>query len=244
MQILTIHEELEIEEDIPDEQEDILRSFDKSIIQELLEEPDVDFQSFRANGLVSPVTFSGGLQYRGWYNLKDGRSRWCPRQSRYLGRKGKHKGLDIFSDEKTVVNAIIDGRIQYNPRGAQLGGWGNHIYLYFKKTGKVYVAVYSHLDASSKFSGVKNVDAGDQIGFVGCTGNAGKNGVCDRMHSCQLADGSSFTPISDHLHFELMEADTAKRVDPISFFPWKIEYATTNVCSICPQNRQDGGEKN
>jgi murein DD-endopeptidase MepM/ murein hydrolase activator NlpD len=178
---------------------------------------------------------NGTPRYRGWYHQSNGRSRWCPKQSKFGGRGGDHKGVDLSSDKNEDLYAIVDGNIEYNPRGSQLDGWGNHIYLYFTHNRKRYIAVYAHLDKSSAFEGVKAVRKGARIGRAGCTGNAGKGGICDRTHKCRKSDGPLFTPVSDHLHLELITLPDNSKIAPVAFFGWKIEYADDERCFMCPE---------
>jgi murein DD-endopeptidase MepM/ murein hydrolase activator NlpD len=178
----------------------------------------------------------GNPRYRRWYPQPDGTSKWCPKQSRFGGRGGDHKGVDLESEGNAEIRAITAGNIEYNVVNDP-NGWGNHIYLYFKRNGETYIAVYAHLDPGSQFTGTKAVKAGDWIGLAGCTGNAG-GGVCDRTHKCVGTDGQPFIAIADHLHLELKKRisqnpEKWEQVDPVKFFGWTVEHENETRCTNC-----------
>lgn len=181
---------------------------------------------------------AGTPRYRVWYNQSDGSSKWCPKQSRFGGRGGGHQGVDLDSNGNTPLLAIAAGTIEYNPRNDP-DGWGNHIYLYFKRDTdtNTYIAVYAHLDPISAFPSPKAVRAGDAIGTAGCTGNAG-GGTCDRTHKCRGADGVEFVTKEDHLHLELkrrisVTPEKWEQLDPVKFFGWNVKYEADNDCGMC-----------
>jgi len=87
-----------------------------------------------------------------------------------LGRDqsvGAHSATDIATAKGTPMYAIADGEI-YS------AGWnsayGNLVRLKFKYNGKIYYAVYSHLDSYSVKAG-DLVKKGQEIAKVGNTGN-------------------------------------------------------------------------
>ena len=178
----------------------------------------------------------GAAEYRGWYHITGSRrSRWCPRQSRFGGPRpgGSHGGTDLYSHGRETLLAITSGTIEYRP--PQPTGWGNHIYLYFKRrlpgdsAPRNLIAVYAHVDPSSAFSGVKSVAPGDIIGRAGCSGNAGNAGACWRSYEC-----SGRIAAEDHLHLELFPAgDPDGKIDPVRFFGWTVKFDTDDRCSEC-----------
>ena len=131
----------------------------------------------------------------------------------------------------TPLYAVATGYAEYNDT-RNPDGWGNFIMQYFKKDNITYAAVYAHLDASSKFSKSKLFAAGSQIGTSGCSGNAGKKGVCHRNFKC-----AEYTCIEDHLHLELLKlkpnGKVDKKVNPQDFFSWDIKFEKDNTNEIC-----------
>ena len=187
-----------------------------------------------AAGDVYPL--QGDAEYRGWYHMTGTtKSRWCPKQSKFEGPRpggAKHAGADLFSHRRETLLAITAGTIEYRP--PQPAGWGNHIYLYFKRGGVKYVAVYAHIDASSQFSGPKSVVAGESIGSAGCSGNAGDAGACWRTFRCHDKIAAE-----DHLHLELFRADDPDvKLDPIAFFGWTVKFSDDQSCSECGSTSQ------
>ncbi len=158
-------------------------------------------------------------EYRAWYG-----SRWCPKQSQFGGRGGKHKGADIFAPSGTPLVAIVGpSRIQWNPKGSG-GKWGNHLFLNFRwKDGKDYTFVYAHLKALVG-SAPRNVQVGETICKANCTGNAGGAGMyCGTSNPC----GGR----SDHLHLELFGPNG--RIDPVKWLGWNLKHADDNRCQNC-----------
>lgn len=100
-----------------------------------------------------------------------------------------HKGTDILAPRGTPVVACVSGTIsRTNPTDSGLGGitiWlrGSNGYTYY----------YAHLDgiASGIHKGV-SVSAGQLIGWVGSTGNAGS---CNHLHFCSYtSSGGALNP--------------------------------------------------
>ena len=100
-----------------------------------------------------------------------------------------HKGTDILASRGTPVVACVSGTIsRTTPTDSGLGGitiWlrGNNGYSYY----------YAHLDgiASGIRAGV-SVGAGETIGWVGSTGNAGS---CNHLHFCAYtSSGTAVNP--------------------------------------------------
>lgn len=110
--------------------------------------------------------------------------------SRSGGRR--HKGVDMMGPHGSPVVAPLDGFVE--PSNSSLGGIGFYLY---DEAGNEYFG--SHL-ASLDVTGW--VEAGQQIGTVGSTGNAG-------------------TP---HLHFEVKPAGSGS-VNP---FPFALDWCTSD----------------
>ena len=207
----------------------LLKSFNPAILAELDEQSEKSVLTF-------PYPLNGAEHaYRGWYHMGGTtKSRWCPRQSVHGGPRpgGPHVGADLWSGDSTSIVAVANGTIEYNPRDDP-NGWGNHIYLYFKHQGTTYIAVYAHLHEDSAFPNPKVVQAGVLIGKPGCSGNAGSNGQCQRSYKCH-----NKIAIEDHLHFEVIVAATAKRLDPVAFFGLTVRHGNDNTCSECGSQEQ------
>ena len=203
----------------------------KLIKPELFNSPKAFSSRDAASTTQYAEPISGGMQYRGWYGQASGKSNWKPQSSRWHGRGGKHKGLDLFCHSLTPLYAAVAGNAEYNDTRNPTG-WGNFIMLYFQKDGTNYIAVYAHLDASSKFAGTKAFTAGAQIGLSGCSGNAGKNGICHRNFRC-----SEYTCIEDHLHLELLKLKTGgfDKINPQAFFGWGIKFENDNTNELCSE---------
>lgn len=153
-------------------------------------------------------------EYRGWYGTQS-RPRWCPKQSKFNGRGGNHKGADIFAQKGTQLVALIDGAIQWNPRGSG-GKWGNHVFLNFRNGGNNYTFVYAHLDALIG-SNNRRVRSGEVICTSGCSGNTV---YCGSKNKCG--------GLEDHVHLELFGPDG--RIDPIAALRWKMRHASDTRC--------------
>ena len=153
-------------------------------------------------------------EYRGWYGtLKH--PRWCPKQSKFGAREGKHKGVDIWMEGGTEVKAIVDGSIQWNPKGND-GNWGNHIFLNFTHNGKPYTYIYAHLTGLVGNDN-RRVSEGEVIATSGCTGNANKCGEKN------IRGG-----IQDHLHLELHDSNGP--IDPVSWSGREVRYSDDSTC--------------
>jgi murein DD-endopeptidase MepM/ murein hydrolase activator NlpD len=89
-----------------------------------------------------------------------------------------HAGHDMFAPTGTPLVAVADGIVaDAGSDGAQ----GNYVHLYDPKREQTYI--YMHLIAPAKVAAGDEVEAGEQIGGLGCTG------------SCW----------GDHLHFEIRD---------------------------------------
>jgi murein DD-endopeptidase MepM/ murein hydrolase activator NlpD len=98
-----------------------------------------------------------------------------------------HKGTDILASRGTPVVACVSGTVsRTNPKDTGLGGitvWlrGNNGYSYY----------YAHLDGIA--SGIRagtSVSAGQLLGWVGSTGNAG---TCNHLHFCSYTSSGTAT---------------------------------------------------
>ena len=92
-----------------------------------------------------------------------------------------HEGVDMIADRGTPVVAVSDGDALF--KSNRLGG--NAVWLTAANGDKFY---YAHLDSFSGDS--RTVQAGDVIGYVGSTGNAGG----PHLHFETLPGGSVENP--------------------------------------------------
>jgi murein DD-endopeptidase MepM/ murein hydrolase activator NlpD len=89
-----------------------------------------------------------------------------------------HSGQDIFAPSGTPLVAVTDAVVA---EAGTDGGQGNYVHLYEERENVTYI--YMHMVAPPKVKTGDEVEAGDALGGVGCTG------------SCW----------GDHLHFEVRE---------------------------------------
>ena len=108
-----------------------------------------------------------------------------------------HEGQDIFAPAGTPVIAPADGVVL---DGGYDGGRGNWLAVYDPERKLTYN--YFHMIDAAEVAIGKQVEAGDRVGQVGCTG------------SCY----------GDHLHFEVREGQDpyATAIDPMPYLvKWK-----------------------
>ncbi len=101
-----------------------------------------------------------------------------------------HSGHDMFAPTGTPLVAATDGIVA--DAGSD-GGQGNYVHLYDPESDQTYI--YMHMVEPSRFQTGDQVDAGEQLGGVGCTG------------SCS----------GEHLHFEIRIGKdmTGEAIDPL-----------------------------
>lgn len=115
---------------------------------------------------------------------------------RFDAGPGGHKGTDIFAPTGTPVLAVRDGKVvaSVEPKG------GNVVYLTAGDGSRYF---YGHLDSWKRSDPYKApevplpVKAGDEIGYVGTTGNAAGR--------------------EPHLHFQMADRAGGEPVDPYPF---------------------------
>ncbi|MCW9130453.1 peptidoglycan DD-metalloendopeptidase family protein [Bacillus paramycoides] len=88
-----------------------------------------------------------------------------------------HKGIDIAASGTVPIIASADGVVI---RSELSSSYGNVVYLSHRINGKTYTTVYAHMSSRSVSNG-QTVKQGDQLGFMGNTGQS----------------------YGQHLHFEL-----------------------------------------
>lgn len=121
------------------------------------------------------------------------------------GQSGVHKGIDIFAREGTPIIATTGGLVLYQ---GDYGRGGNVVFILGAKWRIHY---YAHMQTTlvNTFS---EVDAGEQIGVVGTTGNA-KGRPAHLHYSIK-----SLFPIPWHYGFgKPMAVDKMFYIDPGAF---------------------------
>ncbi len=186
--------------------------------------PDVE-KNLKSPSPFSDKTLIEGLMYRGWYG-----NVWCPKQSKFGGRGGRHGGVDLaYLSGWDWTNNIYHSRIQWNVKPSDRK-WGNHIFENFKwNDGLHYTFVYAHLQ-SLVGSAPRTINgAWENICKTNCTGNAGGSGMyCGTDNACGRR--------SDHIHMELFKKQSNGKVikiDPIAWLEWNLSNANDNRCVSC-----------
>lgn len=87
-----------------------------------------------------------------------------------FGKRGgqMHYGLDIAASGTVSVSAAADGVVT---RSYYSESYGNVVFISHNMNGKTYTTVYAHLNSRSVSAG-QNVKQGQQIGFMGNTGQS------------------------------------------------------------------------
>lgn len=163
----------------------------------------------------------GPLSWRVAYSGVGDTYHHCPSWSRFgpVRPNGKwHKGLDIAAPTGTPVLATVAGTLSYarDPKG-----WGLYARIDYRpktrtpngtcREGEPMRFVYAHLidnDPALPMGQDRPVNAGEVIGHVGCSGNAGA--MC------------SPSPES-HVHVTLRQAKGSRtKVDPLPVVAWPL----------------------
>jgi murein DD-endopeptidase MepM/ murein hydrolase activator NlpD len=102
----------------------------------------------------------------------------------------RHEGQDVFADAGTSLVAMRAGTVVEKGDG---GGRGNYIALWSRAAHMTYV--YLHMRSPSRLRVGQDVEAGQRVGAVGCSG------------SCR----------GDHVHFEMRlgRGTGARAIDPL-----------------------------
>ena len=117
------------------------------------------------------------------------------------GRSGhSHAGHDMFAPPGTPLVAAADAVVI--DAGSD-GGQGNYVHLYDAKREQTYV--YMHMIATAKVAKGEEVEAGEQLGGLGCTGSCWG----EHLHF-EIRDGKGFTaeardPLPDLKDWETLE---------------------------------------
>ena len=141
---------------------------------------------------------------------------WHPEWSQYRATRPPskpHWGVDIYAPAGAEIVAVCNGELSY---AQQANGLGLYARLQFSVLGKVYAFHYGHLQA--KRGEARSVPKGEVIGYAGCSGNAGVDGIC-----ASAPAGLGFS--SSHVHFALLPPQapaTPKRSNPLTVLGWTL----------------------
>jgi murein DD-endopeptidase MepM/ murein hydrolase activator NlpD len=152
--------------------------------------PDAAAEQRLSAGTPAALATGPYLPIVGKYDIGEGAARFG------ASRGGRpHEGQDLFAKAGTPLIAVSDGIVveAASENSSTSGGRGNYIGIYSPRDRRTYV--YLHMIHPSPFHRGDWVEAGEQIGGVGCTG------------SCYGV----------HLHFEIrLGRDLeAKPIDPL-----------------------------
>lgn len=146
------------------------------------------------------------------------KSYWNTSQSKYLGRGGAHKGIDLFAPAGTPVLAPISGT--FVPNAYNSGGdLGTNGIIIYKKGGKERHCVIAHL--SSIVASAGTIRAGEKVGLAGCSGNAGGGNpsICGVPNPC----GGR----SDHVHIDVRDGKVPINPNKATFSDPVAEFGLT-----------------
>ena len=153
------------------------------------------------------------LVLRGWYATKE-EPRWCPCQSRFGGRAGRHLGVDLAAPPGVIVRSPLDGVAEFNPVGEDAKR-GNHIFIYSESDPPCGILLCHLQDPTGNFP--RRVRAGEPIGVLGFSGVSLYGGTMN-----------IFGKYDTHLHLEVVTRDGHQ--DPLDFFGFSPRYADDGRC--------------
>ena len=183
------------------------------------------YPSLFANGIY-PIQYEAFTpeysgETRGIYN----NNRWRPEWSRFRSDRGRpgyhHSGVDIYSPVGTPIVASANGRVQNIPEanGASIG---NRVWLWVDDGGDVARIVYGHL---AGFEGEdRRVQAGEVIGYSGCSGNADYDNICSELNDCGMT--------AAHVHLVVFNR-YSQALDPVARLGWDLRYYDDDRNILC-----------
>lgn len=159
---------------------------------------------FRDNSLFVcgglPFPDNGTTMVRGWYGTRE-EPRWCPCQSLFGGRGGRHLGVDFAAPPGATVLAPVSGIADYNLLGNEPVR-GNHIFIYADSS-PPFGCFFCHLyEPLGDFP--RRVSAGEAVAALGSTGL-----------SLYCGEANSLGKYDTHLHLEIVTLEGHQ--DPIHF---------------------------
>ncbi|AZK43447.1 peptidase M23 [Erysipelothrix piscisicarius] len=120
------------------------------------------------NGFVRPIKSNYWVSTGTWHYAKGGRHMGVD-----LAHVDARVGLEILAPGSGIITGTQGGCPTYGsyPRGNCNGGWGNYLTMMFSVNGKIYGALFAHLEENSfKMSPGSVVRAGDVIANMGSSG--------------------------------------------------------------------------
>jgi len=153
--------------------------------------------------MACPSIAQDNLILRGWYGTRQ-EPRWCPCQSLFGGRGGRHGGVDLAALAGTVLHALLDGLAEFNPLGDDPLR-GNHMFVF--TPGNPALGLFlCHLDQPlGRFP--RRVSAGEPVALTGDSGTT-------------VYDGKPniFGKYDSHVHLEILSlwGNQAGRLDPLT----------------------------
>lgn len=159
---------------------------------------------------------------RGWYG-KIGSPRWCPQQSKFGARGGKHKGLDVAVYEGTHTNSLVnDGWLVWIPDETGTKKIGNQIQIHFTHKKERYTVVYGHLKDVLGKHPRRIKSKNEKVAIAGCTGNTTYCGI-PNCHGGR----------EDHIHLVLY-GPNGEPQDPNLFFKFRLRNYDDKECKWYP----------
>ncbi len=151
--------------------------------------------------------------WRGWYGTRE-EPRWCPCQSRFGGRAGRHLGVDLAAPPGVVVLSPATGRAEFNPLG-QDPRRGDHVFIHCDGDQPVGVLLCHLQKRIGDYP--RRVRLGEPVataGFSGLTLYGGEPNI--------------FGKHDTHTHLEVVTR--AGHVDPLGFLDLKLKREEDRRC--------------
>lgn len=139
---------------------------------------------------------------RGWYATRD-EPRWCPCQSLFGGRAGRHRGIDWAAPPGVSILSPAAGWAEYDPLGLDQK-LGHQLFIFSEREGRpAFGILMAHLrDPLGVFP--RRVKAAEAVAILGCSGVSLYEGKPNKHGKYDT-----------HLHLEIVTP--AGHVDPLSF---------------------------
>ncbi len=189
----------------------------------LLRETPAHLKATRTTASPSPTPWfrsaneapdtSEKLILRGWYATRE-EPRWSPCQSRFGGRAGKHRGVDLAAPPGVHVLAPVTGWATLNPLGTHTR-YGQHLFI-ATAADKPFGILLAHLE---KGTGTfpRLITTGESIAILGFSAGGLYGG-----------QPNTYGKYDTHLHVEVVSESGHE--DPITFFKLTARYADDPRC--------------
>ena len=153
------------------------------------------------------------LLLRGWYATRE-EPRWCPCQSLFGGRAGRHMGVDLAAPPGVTVLSPVDGFATRNPLGAN-NRYGRHLFIVSDGAPPVGVLL-AHLETEID-SFPRHVTCGERVAILGSSDGGLYGGK-----------PNTYGKYDTHLHIEVVSPSGHE--NPIEFFGLSPQYADDTRC--------------